>query len=91
MEDLGKKEKMAGREIYSHIAWADKMGMVVKGAKIETTTTYIGHIRKELPEKKLEEVTQTGQRFYKPYGTLTSIISGMGQTDGRRNRTSKKH
>ena len=56
MEDLGKKEKMAGREIYSHIAWADKMGTVVKGAKIETTTTYIGHVRKELPKLLREKV-----------------------------------
>ena len=24
MEDLGKKEMLAGREIYSHIAWAEK-------------------------------------------------------------------
>ena len=40
-EDLGKKEKTAGREVYSHIAWADKMATIVKGAKIETTTTYI--------------------------------------------------
>ena len=55
-EDLGKKEKMSGREIYSHIAWADKMGTVVKGAKIETTTTYIGHDRKELPKLLREKV-----------------------------------
>ena len=36
MEDLGKKEKTAGREVYSdsHIAWADKMTTIVKGAKI---------------------------------------------------------
>lgn len=34
MEDLGKKEKTAGREVYSHIAWADKMVTVVKRRKI---------------------------------------------------------
>lgn len=56
MEDLGKKETIAGREIYSHIAWADKMATVVKGAKIETTTTYIGHVRKELPKLLREKV-----------------------------------
>ena len=55
-EDLGKKEKTAGREVYSHIAWADKMGTIVKGAKIETTTTYIGHVRKELPRSLREKV-----------------------------------
>lgn len=56
MEDLGKKEKTAGREIYSHIAWADKMATIVKGAKIETTTTYIGHVRKDLPKLLREKV-----------------------------------
>lgn len=56
MDDLGKKEKTAGREIYSHIAWADKMTTIVKGAKLETTTTYIGHVRKELPKLLREKV-----------------------------------
>jgi hypothetical protein len=56
MEDLGKKEKTAGREVYSHIVWADKMATIVKGAKIETTTTYIGHVRKELPKLMREKV-----------------------------------
>ena len=55
-EDLGKKEKIAGREVYSHIAWADKMTMIVKGAKIESTTTYIGQVRKELPKSLREKV-----------------------------------
>ena len=31
MEDLGKKEKTGGREVYSHIAWADKMATIVGG------------------------------------------------------------
>jgi hypothetical protein len=59
MEDLGKKEKTAGRETYSHIAWADKMEVIVRGAKIEETTTYIGQVRKELP-KLLREKVGTG-------------------------------
>ena len=56
MEDLGKKEKTAGREVYSHIAWADKMTTIVKWAKIETTTTYIGQVRKELPKLLREKI-----------------------------------
>ena len=48
-EDLGKKEKVAGREVYTHIAWADKMATVIGGAKLEKTTTHIGHVRKNLP------------------------------------------
>ena len=56
MEDMGKKEKVAGREIYSHIAWADKMSTIVKGAKLEGTSTYIGHVRKDLPKLLREKV-----------------------------------
>ena len=56
MEDMGKKEKVAGRETYSHIAWADKMSTIVKGAKLEETTTYIGHVRKDLPKLLREKV-----------------------------------
>ena len=32
-EDLRKKEKITGREVYTHIAWADKMTQSVKGAR----------------------------------------------------------
>ena len=56
MEDMGKKEKVAGREVYSHIAWADKMGTVIKGAKLEKTTTHIGHVRKNLPKLLREKI-----------------------------------
>ena len=59
MEDLGKKEKTAGRETYSHIVWADKMETIVRGAKIELTTTYIRHVRKDLP-KLIREKIGTG-------------------------------
>ena len=56
MEDLGKKETTAGRDTYLHIAWADKMEMIVRGAKIVTMTTYIGQVRKELPKLLREKV-----------------------------------
>ena len=55
-EDLGEKEKVTGNDVYSHIAWADKMATIVKGAKLEMTATYIGHVRKELPKLLREKV-----------------------------------
>ena len=73
-EDLGKKEKIAGREVYSHIAWADKMATIVKGAKIETTTTYIGHVRKELP-KLLREKLGAG------HGDWTALLQAVRDID----------
>ena len=39
MEDLGKKEMTASREVYSHIAWAEKMMTIIREAKLEATTT----------------------------------------------------
>ena len=59
MEDLGKKEMIAGREVYVHIAWADGMETVIKGTKLEEMTTYIGQVWKELP-KVLREKVGTG-------------------------------
>lgn len=66
MEDLGKKEKVAGRDIYTHIAWADKMSIIVKGAKLEETTTYVGAVRKELP-KLLKEKVGAGHTSWKDF------------------------
>jgi hypothetical protein len=48
-QDLGKKEEVAGREVYTHIAWADKMQKLAKGAGVEGGSTYIGQVRKALP------------------------------------------
>ena len=56
MEDLGRKEKIAGRDVYSHIAWADKMATIVRGVKLESTTTYIGQVRKKLPKLLREKI-----------------------------------
>ena len=55
-EDLGKKETIAGMEVYSHVAWADKMATSVKGAKLETTTMHIRQVRKDLPTIIREKV-----------------------------------
>lgn len=56
MEDLGRKEKVAGRDVYTHIAWADKMATIIRGAKLENTTTHIGHVRKSLPTLLREKI-----------------------------------
>ena len=55
-EDLGKMEKIAGRDVYSHVAWADKMATSVKGAKLEKSTNNIRQVRRELPGILREKV-----------------------------------
>jgi hypothetical protein len=66
MENIGKKETVAGREVYTHIAWADDMAVIVRGAKLEATATFIGHIHKELP-KILREKVGTGHTDWKDF------------------------
>ncbi|KAF5379685.1 hypothetical protein D9615_005654 [Tricholomella constricta] len=48
-ETLGSKETVAGREVYTHIAWADRMGALVSRAGLAAGTTYIGLVRRALP------------------------------------------
>jgi hypothetical protein len=55
-EDLGKKVMIEGMEVYSHIAWVDKMTMTIKSAKLEKTTTHIRQVRRDLPDILGEKV-----------------------------------
>ena len=43
-QDLGRKEQVVGREVYTHIAWADNMRRLAKGAGVEAGLTYIGQV-----------------------------------------------
>jgi len=56
-QDLGRKEEVAGREMYTHIAWADNMRRLAKGAGVEAGSTYIGQVRKSLPLLIKEKVS----------------------------------
>ena len=65
-EDLGKREKVAGREVYSHIAWADKIETIIKSAGLEKTTTHIRRVRMGLPTI-LREKVGTGHADWKAF------------------------
>lgn len=54
--DLGKKETVAGMEVYSHVAWADAMAIIITSAKLEKATTHIRQVRRELPDVLKEKV-----------------------------------
>ncbi|KAF5382140.1 hypothetical protein D9615_004471 [Tricholomella constricta] len=58
-ETLGLKETVAGREVYSHIAWADRIGALVSRAGLATGTMYIGLVRRALPTLIRERITAT--------------------------------
>jgi hypothetical protein len=55
-DELGKKEKVEGMEVYTHVAWADKMAASIKGAKWGKTTNQLRQIRKDLPSIIREKV-----------------------------------
>ncbi|KAF5372750.1 hypothetical protein D9615_010133 [Tricholomella constricta] len=46
---LGSKETVAGRDVYTHIAWADRMGALVSRAGLVTGTTYVRLVQRTLP------------------------------------------
>ncbi|KAF5381321.1 hypothetical protein D9615_008404 [Tricholomella constricta] len=46
---LGSKETVAGRDVYTHIAWADRMSALVSRAGLAAGTTYVGLVRRTLP------------------------------------------
>ncbi|KAG6863226.1 hypothetical protein C0991_007320, partial [Blastosporella zonata] len=46
---LGSKECVADREVWTHIAWADKMAMFTSGADVLSSKTYISQVKKALP------------------------------------------
>ncbi|KAF8816796.1 hypothetical protein BYT27DRAFT_7220484 [Phlegmacium glaucopus] len=76
-EELAKKEKVAGRELYSHVVWADKMAKAVKGAKLDKTTTYIRQVRRELPSIFMEiwNKNQAEQRAIKRRIQILETVS----------------
>ncbi|KAG6863989.1 hypothetical protein C0991_001317, partial [Blastosporella zonata] len=46
---LGSKECVADREVWTHIAWVDKMAMFASGADVLSSKTYILQVKKALP------------------------------------------
>jgi hypothetical protein len=83
MEDLGKKETASGREVHAHITWVDDMEDIVRGAKLETTTNYISHIRKELPKLLREKVgidcPRAGPEVFGPRAGPGPALKGQGR------------
>jgi hypothetical protein len=48
-KELGEKVKIGGVEVWSHVAWADKIAILVNEADIATKTTHIWQVRDKLP------------------------------------------
>ena len=58
-KELGEKVNSGGIEVWTHVAWADKMAALVGEAKLSTKTTHIWQVRDKLPEAIKEVVKST--------------------------------
>ncbi|KAJ7125735.1 hypothetical protein C8R46DRAFT_927594 [Mycena filopes] len=58
-KDLGKKETVLGREVWTHVVWADKMQKLAAGAKVASGTMYITHTRRNLPDIIKDKIPST--------------------------------
>ncbi|KAG6852030.1 hypothetical protein C0991_003764 [Blastosporella zonata] len=72
-ETLGTKENVADREVWSHIAWADKIGTLAAGADILGSKTYIGQVRKALPSIIRDKLSDS----YTTWTTFLDDVRGI--------------
>ena len=58
-KELGKKIKIGGVNIWSHIMWADKITILVSEANIALKTTHIWQVRDKMPDAIKDVVKST--------------------------------
>jgi len=58
-EDLGKKEKYAGEDVYTHVIFVEKALSLMKQAKISTSSNSIWKVHDELPDIIQQKVKET--------------------------------
>jgi len=58
-KELGEKVNSGGIEVWTHVAWADKMVALVGEANLSAKTTHIWQVRDKLPEAIKEVVKST--------------------------------
>ena len=58
-KELGEKVKIGGVDVWSHVAWADKVTILVNEANIASKTTHIWQVRDKLPDAIKDVVKST--------------------------------
>ena len=58
-KELGEKVKIGGVDVWSHVAWADKVTILVNEASITSKTTHIWQVRDKLPDAIKDVVKST--------------------------------
>jgi hypothetical protein len=73
VDDLGKKEKYGGEDIYTHVIFAEKALSLAKQAKISTGSNSIWKVRDELPDIIRQKVKET----YLTWTEFCAAIKGV--------------
>jgi len=73
VEDLGKKVKYAGEEVYTHIAFAEKALSLAKQAKISAGSNSIWKVCDELPDIIRQKVKES----YSSWTEFCAAIKGV--------------
>jgi hypothetical protein len=73
VEELGKMEKYQGEDVWSHVAFAEKVLNLAKQAKINTGSNSIWKVRDELPEIIRQKVKET----YANWSEFCGAIKGV--------------
>ena len=73
VEDLGKKEKYAGEEVYTHVIFAEKALSLARQAKISRGSNSIWKVCDELPEIIRQKVKET----YLTWTDFCAAIKGI--------------
>jgi hypothetical protein len=58
-EELGTKVKVGGVDVWSHVAWADRVAILVNEAGLASKTTHIWQVRDKLPDAIKDTVKST--------------------------------
>ncbi|EDR12210.1 uncharacterized protein LACBIDRAFT_311353 [Laccaria bicolor S238N-H82] len=85
VEDLGKKEKYVGKEVYTHVIFAEKALSLAKQAEISNSSNLIWKVQDELPDIMHQKVKET-------YSTWTEFCTAIKEVEMARIQDGvKKH
>jgi len=73
VEDLGKKERYAGEDVYTHVIFAEKALSLAKQVKINTSLNSIWKVRDKLPNIIWQKVKET----YLSWTEFCTAIKGV--------------
>ena len=81
LKDLGKKEKYVGKDVYTHVIFAEKALSLVKQVKISTSSNSIWKVHDELPDIIQQKVKETYSNW-PDFCTAIKVVEMVHIRDG---------